>query len=133
MTQPALYEFLDRLLGEMASRFPDSIVSRTIIAGVWLAFFQECQQRSCGQMHTGGDEVSPSCWQNNSRIVTWLADHGMNSSELYPYFEEKVSAILRKHGKSMMAWVSRNRQIQSIPCCVHVVCHRPCLSQTICV
>ena len=61
-------------------------------------------------MHTGGDEVSPSCWENNSRIVSWLADHGMNSSELYPYFEEKVSAILRKHGKSMMAWVSRNRQ-----------------------
>ena len=60
-------------------------------------------------MHTGGDEVSPSCWENNSRIVTWLADHGMNSSELYPYFEDKVSAILRKHGKSMMAWVSRNR------------------------
>ena len=44
VTQPALYEFLDRLLGEMASRFPDSIVSRTIIAAVWLAFFQECQQ-----------------------------------------------------------------------------------------
>ena len=44
VTQPALYEFLDRLLGEMASRFPDSIVSRTIIAAVWLAFSQECQQ-----------------------------------------------------------------------------------------
>ena len=54
--------------------------------------------------------MSPSCWENNSRIVSWLADHGMNSSELYPYFEGKVSAILRKHGKSMMAWVSSNRQ-----------------------
>ena len=25
------------------------IVIRTIIAGVWVAFFQECQQQSCGQ------------------------------------------------------------------------------------
>ena len=24
-------------------------VSRTIIAGIWVAFFQECQQQSCGQ------------------------------------------------------------------------------------
>ena len=87
-------------------------------------------------MHTGGDEVSPSCWENNSRIVAWLADHGMNSSELYPYFEEKVSAILRKHGKSMMAWVSRNRQGRSnrslavfMSCVTDHVCHRPSVSK----
>ena len=24
-------------------------VSRTIVAGIWVAFFQECQQSSCGQ------------------------------------------------------------------------------------
>ena len=32
------------------------IVSRTIIAGIWVAFFRECQQRSCGQE---GEEYDP--------------------------------------------------------------------------
>ena len=27
-----------------------SFVSRTIIAGIWVAFFQECQQESCAQV-----------------------------------------------------------------------------------
>ena len=33
-------------------------VSRTIIAGIWVAFFQECQQLSCGQVSSAGERTA---------------------------------------------------------------------------
>ena len=34
-------------------------VSRTIIAGIWVAFFQECQQSSCEQVLEGSSPAVP--------------------------------------------------------------------------
>ena len=50
------------------------------------------------------DEVDPKCWVNNEKIAAWLDQQGMNATELYPYFENKVSEILHRTGKRMMAW-----------------------------
>ena len=50
------------------------------------------------------DEVDPRCWQNNPKIAAWLQQNGMNATQLYAYFETKVSEILHKAGKRMMAW-----------------------------
>ncbi len=50
------------------------------------------------------DEVDPRCWQNNPKIAAWLQQNGMNVTQLYGYFELKISDILHKAGKQMMAW-----------------------------
>lgn len=52
----------------------------------------------------GGDEVDANCWANNPQIAAWLEQHKMNATDLYPYFETKVAAILHKLGKRFMAW-----------------------------
>jgi hypothetical protein len=49
------------------------------------------------------DEVDPACWANSPKISAWLRQHSMNASDLYPYFEAKVAAILHSAGKRMMA------------------------------
>jgi hexosaminidase len=76
-----VYAFLDSFFGEMAALFPDE-------------FF-----------HIGGDEVLDDQWKANPRIQQFAAAHGLASGhDLQAYFNQRVQAILQKHGKKMVGW-----------------------------
>jgi hexosaminidase len=81
---PALdstYEFLDGFIGEMAGLFPD-------------AFF-----------HIGGDEVNGDQWNASTSIQTWMRDRNIKDNHaLQAYFNQRVQAIVAKHGKRMEGW-----------------------------
>ena len=80
-TLDATYEFLDGFIGEMAALFPD-------------AYF-----------HIGGDEVNGEQWKANSQIQAWMKDHGIKDNQaLQAYFNQRIQAIVAKHGKRMEGW-----------------------------
>lgn len=81
-TRESTYEFLDAFIGEMAQLFPDEY------------------------FHIGGDEVSrESEWNTNQRIIAFEKEHGMkNNDDLQAYFNQRVQAIVKKHGKRMEGW-----------------------------
>lgn len=75
------YEFLDGFIGEMAALFPD-------------AFF-----------HIGGDEVNGEQWNASAHIQAWMREHGVkDNGALQAYFNQRVQAIVSKHGKRMEGW-----------------------------
>jgi hexosaminidase len=80
-TREEVYQFLDRFIGEMAALFPD-------------AYF-----------HIGGDEVNGKEWRANPRIVTFMQEHAMKTTDdLQAYFNQRILAIVEKHGKKMIGW-----------------------------
>lgn len=70
----ALYAFLDSLLGEWAEVFPDP----------WL--------------HLGGDELAPAAW------ACLAAQRGTTLAELQAVYLARVGAVLRRHGRRLVAW-----------------------------
>jgi hexosaminidase len=96
-TREEVYAFLDALIGEMAGLFPDPY------------------------FHVGGDEVLDAQWKHNAAIQAFSAKHGFKTSEeLHGYFNQRVYALVEKHGKKMIGWdevlqpgVSTNVMIQS--------------------
>ena len=80
-TRDEIYTFLDGFIGEMAGLFPDEY------------------------FHIGGDEVLDAEWLHNSAIQAFCKKNGLkNSGELHAYFNQRLQAILRKHGKKMIGW-----------------------------
>jgi hexosaminidase len=80
-TKEETYVFIDKFVGEMATLFPDKY---------W---------------HIGGDEVDGTPWLANSTIQAFEKQHGMkDNAALQVYFNQRLSRILRKHGKKMMGW-----------------------------
>jgi hexosaminidase len=80
-TQERTYKFLNKFIGEMAKLFPDQ-------------FF-----------HIGGDEVNGKQWDANPKIQEFMRAHGMkNNQDLQAYFNQRVQAIVSKHGKTMLGW-----------------------------
>ncbi|WP_158278084.1 beta-N-acetylhexosaminidase [Caulobacter endophyticus] len=80
-TREETYRFLDRLLGEMAALFPD-------------AYF-----------HVGGDEVSDAVWLDHPHVQAFMKAQGLASKQaLEARFHQRVAAIMRKHGKTMIGW-----------------------------
>ncbi|MBU3743885.1 MAG: beta-hexosaminidase, partial [Sediminibacterium sp.] len=80
-TKERTYTFLDSLLTEVASLFPD-------------AYF-----------HIGGDENTGRDWQHNPAIVQFMKDKGFTSNlALQNYFNRRVMAILKKSGKRVIDW-----------------------------
>jgi hexosaminidase len=80
-TKEELYEFLDVFIGEMAKLFPD-------------AYF-----------HIGGDEVNGKHWDANPDIASFKKTHGMKDNhDLQAYFNKRIQAIVKKHGKKMVGW-----------------------------
>ena len=76
-----LYPFLDGFIGEMAALFPDPY------------------------LHVGGDEVNGRAWNSNPRIQAFKRGRGMKSNhDLQAYFNARLAAIVRKHGKKMIGW-----------------------------
>jgi hexosaminidase len=88
------YAFLDGFIGEMAALFPDDY------------------------FHIGGDEVNGRQWDESGRITAFKREHGMlaktgnpskndlklSDEKLQAYFNERILAIVKKHGKKMMGW-----------------------------
>jgi len=70
----ALYDFLDGLLAEWAQVFPDPFV------------------------HLGGDEMAPAAWEALARL------RGVSLAELQAGYLARVGALLRRHGRRLVAW-----------------------------
>jgi hexosaminidase len=80
-TQERTYKFLDELIGEMATLFPDQ-------------FF-----------HIGGDEVNGKQWDANPKIQAFMRLHDLkNNQDLQAYFNKRVQQIVSKHGKTTLGW-----------------------------
>ena len=80
-TDEKVYKFIDGLIGEMASLFPDEY------------------------FHIGGDEAIGKQWANNAGIQQFMKDHSFkNKGELQAYFTNRVNEIVRAHGKTMIGW-----------------------------
>lgn len=80
-TREATYRFLDGFIAEMGALFPDPY---------W---------------HIGGDEVAPKQWRRNPRIRAFMRAKGFPDNDaLQAYFNQRLSAILTRHGKRMVGW-----------------------------
>ena len=80
-TNEKIYKFLDTFIGEMVKIFPDQ-------------FF-----------HVGGDEVNGKQWGANPKIQAFIKEHDLKDAKgLQAYFNKRLSAIVTKHGKSMIGW-----------------------------
>ncbi len=80
-TREETYEFLDGFIGEMAALFPDEY------------------------FHIGGDENNGKQWQANPQIQEFMRSHGYHTTaEVQTYFNQRVLAIVQKHGKKMVGW-----------------------------
>lgn len=80
-TRESTYTFLDAFFGEMAQLFPDEY------------------------MHIGGDESNGKQWRANPKIAAYMKAHGYKDTQaLQTYFNSRLQAILRKHGKKMVGW-----------------------------
>jgi hexosaminidase len=80
-TRERTYAFLDKFIAEMATIFPDSY------------------------MHIGGDENNGVEWKHNPRIQRFMQVHHFKSTaDLQSYFNARIFAILKKHGKRMVGW-----------------------------
>jgi len=80
-TREDLYKFLDGFYAEMATLFPDDY------------------------MHIGGDENEGSQWSANQKIQDFMKQKGIeNNQSLQAYFNQRLSKIIKRHGKRMMGW-----------------------------
>ncbi|MFN0171117.1 MAG: beta-N-acetylhexosaminidase [Bryobacteraceae bacterium] len=80
-TRDEVYQFIDKLVGEMAGLFPDEY------------------------FHVGGDEVTGKHWKNNPSIQAFVRQHSLqDEAGLQAHFNRRVEAIVRKHGKKMVGW-----------------------------
>lgn len=80
-TRDHTYEFLNDFIKEMSELFPDRY------------------------FHIGGDEVNGKEWNSNPAIHEFMQKHGIaNNGQLHAYFNQKLQAIVSKHGKIMIGW-----------------------------
>jgi hexosaminidase len=80
-SRESTYQFLDGFLGEMAALFPDRY------------------------FHVGGDEVDDKQWKASAAIQAFAKQHKLATSEqIQTYFNQRVQALLQKHGKVMVGW-----------------------------
>jgi hexosaminidase len=80
-TKASTYTFLDSLLTEVASLFPDQY------------------------FHIGGDENTGKDWQKNQSIRSFMLSNNLKTTlALQNYFNRKVQAILQKSGKITVGW-----------------------------
>jgi len=80
-TREEVYTFLDSFLAEMTRLFPDEY------------------------FHIGGDEVNGVHWNIIPNITAFKRKNGMKDNHaLQAYFNKRIQAILKKHGKKMVGW-----------------------------
>ncbi len=80
-TRESTYQFLDVLIGEMTSLFPDPY------------------------FHVGGDESNGKQWKSNARIVDFMSAHTLKDTDaLQVYFNQRLLPIVQKYHKHMVGW-----------------------------
>lgn len=80
-TKESTYQFLDRFFGEMARLFPDPY------------------------LHIGGDENNGRQWTKSATIQAFMKAQGLpDNAALHAFFNKRLVAIVKKHGKVMMGW-----------------------------
>jgi hexosaminidase len=80
-TREQIYTFLDGFFGEMTALFPDPY------------------------FHIGGDEVDDTQWKTSPSIQAFAREHNLPATEdLHGYFNQRVQALLKKYGKTMIGW-----------------------------
>lgn len=80
-TNEKVYAVLADFLGEMAALFPDPY------------------------LHIGGDENNGVQWTANSRIQSFIREHGLkDNAGLHALFNQRIHAVLKAHGKRMVGW-----------------------------
>ena len=80
-TNEKVYDFLDKFIGEMSGIFPS------------------------GYMHIGADENNGMAWKLNPKIMDWMKQHQMQSTDdLQRYFVSRVHRLREKHHRTMIGW-----------------------------
>src|SRR5919205_4377296 len=78
---PATYEFLNNLIPEMTSWFPDEFY------------------------HIGGDEVVMNCWKTTDSVVNYLNEHPNDTCDtLLGKFINELYLIVKSSGKTPITW-----------------------------
>lgn len=93
-TNNATWEFLEAMLGSVASLFPDE------------AF------------HIGGDEWWDA-WGMAPKVLEWMPTQNYTSTvDVYHYYERRIIDIMRGLGKQTVAWEDINgfSQVCTVPC-----------------
>ncbi len=76
-----VYDFLDKVLGEIASLFPFDYI------------------------HMGGDECAKNFWDQSDAIKALMTKEGLkNQLEVQSYFEKRIEKIVESKGKKFMGW-----------------------------
>ena len=55
-------------------------------------------------IHLGGDEVDADCFNRDPTIAAWMAKSGLNASEAYGYFTQRVNAMAKAQGRRVVQW-----------------------------
>ena len=80
-TNPEIYKFIDKFMGEMATIFPDPY------------------------FHIGGDETVSPEWKSDPRIQSFMQAHSLKDPDaLQAYFNQQILKILEGHHKHMVGW-----------------------------
>jgi hexosaminidase len=76
-----VYEFLDKVLTEVAQLFP------------------------FGYIHMGGDECAKNFWEQSDAIKALMQKEGLKTQEeVQSYFEKRVEKIVESKGKKFLGW-----------------------------
>src|SRR5258708_38352363 len=75
------YEFLDKVLTEVAQLFP------------------------FGYIHMGGDECAKNFWEQSDAVKALMQKEGLKTQEeVQSYFEKRVEKIVESKGKKFLGW-----------------------------
>jgi hexosaminidase len=55
-------------------------------------------------VHLGGDEVDADCFNRDPEIAAWMAKRGMNDTDAYAYFTQRVGAMAKAQGRRVVQW-----------------------------
>lgn len=80
-SKPAVYDFIDQLVAEVVTLFPDPY------------------------LHIGGDEVDPEQWQQSEAVQAYMRANNLTTPQaLHAHFNTKLEQILARHGRKMIGW-----------------------------
>ena len=55
-------------------------------------------------IHLGGDEVDADCFNRDPEVAAWMAKRGLNASDAYGYFTQRVGAMAKAQGRRVVQW-----------------------------
>ena len=80
-TNDKVYDFLDKLFGEVTEVFPDPF------------------------LHIGGDEVNGKQWAASANIQKFMREHNLaDDHALQAYFNQRLLKVVQKHNRVMEGW-----------------------------